>query len=158
MRLEHRGFVPAVYVAGNFFPPLFWRFPVWQHKFGSHDLDVAHRLDAARDVRNVRVLEATHDLHQGIHFANMAEELVPETFPARRAFDQPGDIHELEGGWDEVADLGNFAQRFQPRVGHAHYPKIRLNGAEGVVLSRGFVRPGDGIEKRGFPDIGQSND
>ena len=52
----------------------------------------------AADVMNVAVFKTTHDLHDRVHFADVAEKLVAEPFARARAFDQPGDIDKLDRG------------------------------------------------------------
>ena len=59
------------------------RVEIGEDQFGVDDLDVAHRIDRARDVMNVRVLETAHDLHDGVHLADVGEELVAEAFALR---------------------------------------------------------------------------
>ena len=51
---------------------------------------------------NVRVFKTTNDLHDRVNFADMAEELVAESFARARAFDQPGDVHKLDGRRDDL--------------------------------------------------------
>ena len=53
------------------------------------------------DTGDVAVDERTEHKHDGIHFADVAEEFVAETFALTRAFDQTSDVHELDGRWDE---------------------------------------------------------
>ena len=48
------------------------RFEIGEDQFGGDGFDVAHGIDGAGDVMNVRVLEAAHDLHDGVHFADVA--------------------------------------------------------------------------------------
>ena len=65
---------------------------------------------SAGDVDDVRVLEAAHDVDERIHLADVAEEFVAEALAVRGAFDQAGDVHELEGRGDERGDLGDLAR------------------------------------------------
>ncbi len=67
-----------------------------EDEFGVDHLDVAHRIDRPGDVMDVRILKTTHDLHDRVHFADMAEELVAEAFARAGAFHQPGDVDELD--------------------------------------------------------------
>ncbi len=53
------------------------------HEFGVDDFDVAHGVNRAGDVVDVRVLEAADDLHDGVHLADVAEEFVAQTFAVR---------------------------------------------------------------------------
>jgi hypothetical protein len=45
---------------------------------------------------NIAAFKTAHDLDDGIHFTNVAEELVAEPFARACAFDQPGNIDELD--------------------------------------------------------------
>src|SRR6266516_299607 len=62
------------------FPGAFLRFQVGENQIGSNGLDVADRVNRAGDVVNVRVFEATDDLHDGVHLADVAEEFVAKAF------------------------------------------------------------------------------
>src|SRR5438094_5253089 len=42
-------------------------------------------------------------------------------------------------------------------VGHGHHADIRINRAEWIIFRRRFVRSGDGIKKRRFPYVRQSD-
>ena len=151
-------FVAALHVLGDFFPPLFDRFKVGQHQFGVDDFDVAHRVHAARDMDDVRVLEAAHDVHDGVHLADVAQKLVAQALAVRRAFHQAGDVHEFNRRRDERVDFGDLGERFEPRVRDGDDAEVRLDGAERVILRRRLVRTGDGVKERGFPDVGQADD
>ena len=93
--LQQRVFVAAFHVLGDFLPPLLDGLEVGQHQFGVDDFDVAHRINAAGDVDDVRVFEAAHDLDDGVHLADVAEKFVAQTFAVRRAFHEAGDVHEF---------------------------------------------------------------
>lgn len=45
---------------------------------------------------DVRIFKTAHHLHDGIDFADRAEELVSQAFALGGALDQPGDINELD--------------------------------------------------------------
>ena len=74
---------------------------VGQDQLGVDDFDVAHRIDRAADVMDVAALEAAHDLHDRVYFADVAEELVAEAFARARAFHEPRDVDELNRGRDD---------------------------------------------------------
>jgi hypothetical protein len=63
-----------------------------------------HGINAAADVGDVAVLKAAHDMHDGVHFADVAEEFVAEAFALARAFHEAGDVHELDGGGDSFEE------------------------------------------------------
>ena len=54
------------------------------------------RVDLARDVRDVVVLEAAHEMRDRVSLANVREELIAEPFALRRALDQARDVDELD--------------------------------------------------------------
>ena len=45
---------------------------------------------------DVVVLKAAHDLYDGIHFADMGQELVAQSFALAGAPHQPGNVHESQ--------------------------------------------------------------
>src|SRR6185503_8391025 len=69
---------------------------VREHQLGVDHLDVAHRVDRARDVMDVGILEAAHHLDDRVHLADVGEELVSQPLTLARALHQPGDVHELD--------------------------------------------------------------
>ena len=81
--------------------PFLQRSEVGQNQLRVNDFDVAHRIDRAADVVNVAILEAAHDLHDRVYFADVAEELVAEAFARARAFHEPRDVDELNRGGDD---------------------------------------------------------
>ena len=59
---------------------------------------------------DVRVLEAAHDLHDGVHLADVGEELVAQSLALARALDQAGDVDELDGRRNDDVGLGDRLQ------------------------------------------------
>ena len=82
------------------------------------DLDVADRIDRARDVVHVRVLEAADHLHDRVDLADVREELVAEALALARALDQAGDVDELDRRRITTFGLRDLLQLGEPRVGH----------------------------------------
>ena len=158
MRLQQGVLVAAFDVARDLLQPLLDGLQVGQHQFGRHDLDVPHRVNVPGDVDNVRVLEAAHHVDERVHLADVAEELVAEALAVGGAFHQAGDVHELKGRRDERADLGDLAELRQARVRHTDDAEVGFDGAERVILRRGLVRAGDGVEERGFPYVRKTDD
>ena len=54
----------------------------------------------------------------------MAEELVAQAFTVGGALDQAGNVHELERGRDELADLGNLAHSGRRASGTPTTPRL----------------------------------
>ena len=42
--------------------------------------------------------------------------------------------------------------------GTADDAEVGFDGAERIILRRGLVRAGDGVEERGFPDVRKTDD
>ena len=80
---------------------------------------------------NVRVLEAAHDLDDGVHFADVGQKFIAQAFARRRAFHETSDVHELDRrqGIDD-ARLGNVLEHFEPRVRHDDDADVRVNGVQ----------------------------
>src|SRR5205807_6891413 len=111
-------FVAALHVLADFVATTAQGVEIGQDQFGRYDLDVPDRVHAAGDVRDVRVFKTAHDLHEGVHFADVAEEFVSQPFPLRCAFHQSGNVHELDGCRDDFVRFGDFGQRSQTRIRH----------------------------------------
>jgi hypothetical protein len=107
---------------------------------------------------DVGVLEAAHDLHDGVHLADVAEELVPEPFPLGGALDQPGDVDELDGCRDHDAGFGDPAERFEAVIRDGDDANIGIDGAKWVVGRLRLSGSGDGVEQGGLSDVGESDD
>ena len=69
---------------------------IGEHQLGLDRLGVAHRIDRALDMGDVRILEAAQHMRDRIDLADMAEELVAEPLALRRAAHQARDVDEFE--------------------------------------------------------------
>ena len=59
---------------------------------------------------NIGLFKTTDDLYNGVYLANMAEELVAEAFARARAFDETGDIKELDCGRHDFLRVRHLRQ------------------------------------------------
>ena len=84
---------------------LFHRGEIGQRELGVDRLDVGDRIDLAGDVHHVLVLEAAHDVRDGVGLADVGEELVAQAFAFGRAGDQPGDVDELDDRRNDLLRL-----------------------------------------------------
>ncbi len=112
---------------------------------------------AGSHVDHVVVLEAAHHVHDGVHLADVAEELVAQALAPAGALHQAGDIHEFQRGGGVLLGVVHLGQHVQPVVGHGHHAGVRLDGAEGIVR-RLRARAGDGVEQRALAHVRQAND
>ena len=92
--------------------PFLERREIGQHQLGVDHFDVANRIDRAADVMNVAAFETAHDLHDRVHFADVAEELIAESFAGARAFDQAGDVDKLDRGRNDLLRLRHLRRAF----------------------------------------------
>jgi hypothetical protein len=121
-------------------------------------LDIAHRIDRSTDVMNIGVLKAAHDLHDGVHLADVAEELITQSFTRARSSDETGDIDELDGCRDQLLGVRDLREDIQSRVGNDDHADIRIDGAEGVIRCLRLPGARDSIEESGFSNVGKADD
>ena len=69
---------------------------------------------------NVAVGKASEHMENGIHFADITEELVSEPFPSTGTLDETRDVHEFKIGRDDLFRLCRFSNASQSRVRHAY--------------------------------------
>ena len=156
--LRHRPLVAALGVLGEALAPLLHDLEVGEHELGVDDVDVADGIDGSGDVMDVRVFEAADDLHDRIDFADVGQELVPQSFAGARALDQAGDVDELDCGRNHDVGLGDPLQLGQPCVGDRDDADVGVDRAERIVGRLGVARAGDGVEQRGLAHVRQSDD
>jgi len=58
--------------------------------------DVGNRIDLARNVNDVRIVETSHYVRDRVAFADIGEELVPQPLALRRSRHQSRDVDELD--------------------------------------------------------------
>ena len=136
---------------------LFHRRQVRQRKLGVDRLDVGDRVDLARDMHDVAVLEAAHDVRDRVGLADVRQKLVAEPFAFGRAGDQSRDIHEFDGGREHALRARDRRQRRKPRIGHLDDADVGLDRAERIVFC-GDAGLGQRVEQCRLADIGQSDD
>ena len=106
---------------------------------------------------DVVVVEAAHDVDDGVGFADVGEELVAQAFAFARACNQTGNIDELDDGGLHFLRIDDFRQLRHARVGHFDDADVGFDGAEGIVR-RFDARLGQRVKEGGFADVGQADD
>ena len=134
------------------------RVEVGQHQFGLDDLGVAHRVDVARDMCHVAVLEAAQHMGDGVDLADIGQELVAQALALGGALHQAGDVDELELGVDDLGRGRDGRELVEPRIGHGDAADIGLDGAERIVGRLRRLGGGERIEQGRLADIGQADD
>lgn len=105
-------------------------FEVFELELVVDNLLVAHGVDAAVHVGDVVIIETAQDVQYGICFSDVGEEFVAETFAAAGAFDQAGDVYDLDGGGDYRARIAHFHQACQTVVRNGDDADVGLDGTE----------------------------
>ena len=135
----------------------------------SHDelqvdrLNVAEGIDGdvragvGHDVHDVLIVEAAHDVDNGVRAADVLEELVAEARALARALDEARDVDKLDDGGSLLLGVVHLGELIEALIGNGHHADVRLNGAEGVVGAF-RARVGDRVEESGLADIRQSDD
>ncbi len=136
---------------------LFHRGQVGQRQFGDDGFDVGQRIDLARHVHYVGIVEAAHHIHNGVGLADVGQELVAQAFALGCARHQARDVDEFDDGVLHALRVNDFRQFIETRVGHLDDADIGLDGAERVILRRN-AGLGQRIEHGGLADVGQTDD
>jgi hypothetical protein len=126
-------------------------------ELGVDRLDIVDRVDRARHVRDVVVLEAAHDMRDRIRLADIGKEFVAEPFALRCARDEAGNVDELHRRRDRLLRLDDVGKHIEPRIGHWHDTDVRVDGTERIVFGRDLGR-GQRIKKRRFANVRQPYD
>src|SRR2546423_5559128 len=87
-------------IAGSRCPTRFVESVLEGREVGNRQLEldylaIAHRVNGTHNVRDVGILEAAHDVHNGVGLADVGEKFVPESFAIRGSFDETRDVYEL---------------------------------------------------------------
>ncbi len=90
-------------------------------------------MDTAFDMGDVVVLETAQHVHDGIHLADVGEELVAEALALGRAAHQPGDVYEGDARRDDLLRLGDVGELAHARIGHGDFAGVGLDRAERIV-------------------------
>ena len=99
-------------------------FEVGKEQLGLDGFRIGNWVDPVLDMLDVVVLEAAQDMDDGVHFADVGEELVAEAFALRRALHQAGDVDEGQLGRDDLGRAGDGGEFVEARIGTATSPTL----------------------------------
>lgn len=114
----------------------------------------AHRVDRVVDVDDLGVVERAHDVVHAVDALDVAEEVVAEPLPLRRAAHEPRDVDDLEMRRVLIQRLPDRGEVVVPRVGQRAARLVGLDRAKGVVLG-GDRLLREQVEERALADVGQ---
>ena len=91
-------------------------------------------------------------MKDGIHLADVGQELVAKAFTLAGTADDARNVHKADDGRQDLLALNVVAENPQPLVGHGDHSNVRFDGAERIVRSLDSCR-GEGVEKSALSDI-----
>jgi hypothetical protein len=121
------------------------------------DLQVTDGVDVTLNVNDLSIVEATHDLEDGIDGANVGQERVSETSTSRSTTGQTSNVVDGKVGRDAGLGLVLLAKPVEALIGH---DDTRLLGVDGSVGEVGRVTEcalGNGLEQRRFTYVGETD-
>ena len=156
--VQHRGVgLPAAHLLLQARDRLLQGLDIGQHELGGDGLDVVGRLDPPVHVHDVGVVEGARDHADGVGLADIGQELVAQALALAGPAHDPGDVDEGDGRGHHPGAVEHLGQLLQAGVGQRDDADVRLDRGEGVVR-REDGRTGEGVEKGGLADVGQSDD
>ncbi len=111
----------------------------------------------ARDMNDVGIGEAAHDLGDRVGLADVREELVAEPLALARALHDPGDVDERHGRRQDPLAAEQLRELREARIGQAHDADVRLDRRERVVRGE-HARAGQRVEQRRLADVRKADD
>jgi len=102
---------------------------------------------------HVGILEAAHHVYNGIGGADVAQELVAQTFALGSTLHKTCNVHEFNHSRRYFFGVVELRQPIQPLVGHGNHTNVGVDGAECVVVRR-HTCVGNGVEQGGLAHIG----
>lgn len=130
---------------------------VFQLQLCVDDFLVAHGVHRAVHVDDVAVVEAAQHVDDGIALADVAQELVAESFTFAGAFHQPGNVDNVAHGGYDTPRVNQLGELRQPFVGYGHLPHLGVDCAEREVC-RLCLCAAQAVEKSGFSYVGKAHD
>ena len=106
---------------------------------------------------HVGVVEAAHHVDDGVHLADVGQELVAQALALGSPLHQAGDIHKFDHRRGDLLGVIEVSQELQPLIRHGHHAHVGVDGAEGIV---GGLRPGLGqrVEEGTLSHVGKAYD
>ena len=113
----------------------FYGFQVLDLKFGVDDFLVADRIDAAVDVDDVRVVETTDYVENGIRLAYICKKLVSKTFTFAGTAYKACDVDDVDRGWNDAARMDDVLKDSEAFVRNVGGAQVWIDCAEWKVRS-----------------------
>ena len=89
---------------------------IGKNQFQIDGFNISCRVDAAVNVNNVDILKAADNVDNRIHFPNISEEFIAQTFALRSTLYQTSDVNKFEGCRGEFIRFIDFCQFIQTAI------------------------------------------
>jgi len=107
---------------------------------------------------DIAAVETAQNVTNRVHFADRAQEFVPQPFAFGRPLNKACNINEFQLSRDDFGRLGDHGQLLQARIRHRNTAHIGFNRAKGEVCRLRRLSLGQGVEQGGFPNIRKPDD
>ena len=121
------------------------------------DLKIANGVNVTLDVNDLGIVEAADDLEDGVDGANVGQERVSETSAGGCAAGQTSNVVDGQVSRHLRLGLVLLAQPVEALIGHDDTGLLGVDGGIGEVGRVTKVALGNGLEQRGFTDVGETN-
>ncbi|MNW46630.1 hypothetical protein D3C74_239360 [compost metagenome] len=148
--------IAALHIFLGAFDPFLHALHVSQDQLQVNRLDVADRIDFAVHVRNILVLEAADHMNDGIHLADVRQELVAKTLALARTAHQSGDIDKFKCRRNRAVRNDQFGQLVESLVRHLNHADVWIDRTKRIVGGFG-PRLGYRVKQCGFPHVRQTH-
>ena len=108
-------------------------------------------------MNDIVVLEAAHDVSDGVALADVGQEFVAQTFAFAGTGDKSGNIDEFGDGVQDALRIDDCGELGQTIIGHRHDADVGFDGAKRIIFGGDFGAR-ERIKQRRFADIGQTHD
>lgn len=136
---------------------VFHGFEVLQLQLCVDDFLVAHGVHRTVHVDDVAVVEAAQHVNDGVALADVAQELVAESFTFAGALHQSGNVDDVAHGRYDTPRVNQLGELRQSFVGYGHLSHLGVDCTEREVC-RLCLCAAQAVEKSGFSYVGKAHD
>ncbi len=108
-------------------------FEIRQQQLGFDDVHISRGVDLPEHMADFRVLKTADHVNDRIHFADIAQKLIPKAFSLAGALNQARDVDEANDGRFGFLGLQHLGQAIQSGIGNRDDSEIAIDRREGVI-------------------------
>ena len=82
---------------------------------------------------HIRIFKAAYHMNNGIHFTDISQELISQTFALGCALYQTGDIHKFNDSRSDLLRIVKVSQKLQSFIRYGNHTHVWINGTKGIV-------------------------